>query len=108
MTIHNQKLINRWNSVMNDVGCEHVTIDTRLSELESHKEYYGIVDGISVDWMYEEAGYWLSCYYEEGNVRCDDRFYSKDSYKVWLHESGRLKRLCDRLAKMENKMVATW
>ena len=90
MTIHNQKLVNRWNSVMNDVGCEHLTIGTRFSDLEDRKDGYDVVDGISVDWMYEEAGYWLACYYEEGNVRCDDRFNDKDSYmaiRKWQAEA---------------------
>ena len=108
MTIKNEKIVNRWDSVMNDIGCEHITINTRLSELETHKEYYDVVDGISIGWMYDEAKYWLSCYYEEGNVRCDDRFYDKDSYKVWLSETGRLKRLIERLKKMEDEIVVEW
>ena len=105
MTIKNQKIVNRWNSVMNDIGCEHVTIATRLSELEQHKQYYGIEDGISVDWMFSEASYWLSCYYEAGNVRCDDKEYD---YKTWLSESGKLKRLIARLEKMEDGMIVEW
>lgn len=108
MTINNQKLVNRWNSVMNDIGCEHLTIGTRLSELEEHKQYYDIESGISVGWMFSEASYWLSCYYEEGNVRCDDRFYDKDSYKMWLSETGRLKRLIARLEKLEDEMIVNW
>lgn len=68
MKINNRKIVNRWNDVMNDIGCEHVTIDTRLSELKTHKDYYELPNGISVDWMLHEAKYWLSCYYESGNV----------------------------------------
>ena len=101
MTIHNKKLVDRWNSVMSDIGCEHVTINTGYGELEYHKEYYDIEDGISLAWMIQEAKYWLSCYFEAGNVRCDDRFYSSDAYKMWLSETGRLKRLIE---KMENMM----
>ena len=108
MTINNQKLVNRWNSVMNDIGCEHITINTRLSELESHKKYYGTEEGISVDWMLCEAKYWLSCYYEEGNVRCDDRFCGAESYKMWVSETGRLKRLIDSLKKLDDIMIAIW
>lgn len=108
MTINNQKLVNRWNSVMNDIGCEHLTIGTRLSELEVHKKYYDIEDGISIGWMFSEAIYWLSCYYESGNVRCDDRFYSKDCYNVWLSETGRLKRLIAKLEKLEDEMIVNW
>ncbi len=106
MTINNNKIVNRWNSVMNDIGCEHLTINTRLSELEDHKDYYQIKNGISVDWMLSEAKYWLSCYYEEGNVRCDDRHYDKECYKVWVSETGKLKRLIDQLKQMDDDIVA--
>lgn len=105
MTVNNMKLVNRWNSVMNDIGCEHVTINTRLSELEHHKDYYDVVDGISIGWMYYEASYWLSCYYEAGNVRCDDKEYD---YKTWLNETGKLKLLIAELEKMEDVMIVNW
>ena len=108
MKINNQRIVNRWNNVMNDICCEHVTINTRLSELESHKDYYEVVDGISVGWMIDEAKYWLSCYYECGNVRCDDRFIDKDNYKIWVSETGKLKRLITKLQSMEDSMIAEW
>ena len=109
MKINNQKIVNRWNSVMNNIGCEHLTIGTRLSELEERKEYYALEDGgISVAWMENEARYWLSCYYESGNVRCDDRFFGEDEYKMWVSETGMLKRLIARLEKLENSMIVEW
>lgn len=108
MKINNEKIVKRWNSVMYDIGCEHITINTRLSELESNKRYYDIEDGISVGWMFSEASYWLSCYYEEGNVRCDDRHHDEDSYKIWLSETGKLKRLIAKLENMENEMIVEW
>lgn len=109
MQIYNQKIVNRWNSVMNSIGCEYLTIDGILSELEHHKKYYGVEDGISIGWMLKEAKYWLSCYYEDGNVRCDDRFIDKENYKIWVSETGMLKRLIARLDGMENSwMVAEW
>ena len=108
MKINNRKIVNRWDSVMNDICCEHITIDTRLSELENHKEYYGILDGISVEWMLKEAEYWLSCYYESGNVRCDDRFYNEESYKMWVSETVKLKRLIARLEQLEDSVVVEW
>lgn len=104
MTILEPKLVKRWNSVMNDIGCEYLTIDTRLSELEHRKEYYGIEDGISIGWMIREAEYWLSCYYEGGNVRCDDRFIDEDNYKIWVSETGKLKRLIAKLEKMYDEI----
>lgn len=109
MTIADQKIVNRWNSVMGSIGCEHITINTRLSELEHHKEYYGIENGISIGWMLEEAKYWLSCYYESGNCRCDDRFIDKENYAIWVSETGKLKRLIARLEEMEESWkVVFW
>ena len=108
MKINNENLVKRWDSVMNDICCEHVTINTELSELENHKQYYDIEEGISVDWMLEEAQYWLSCYYEKGNCRCDDRFEDEHAYKDWASETGKLKRLIARLENMKNKMIVEW
>lgn len=109
MKINNEAIVKRWNSVMDDICCEHITINTTLSELEDNKNYYDIQDGISIDWMLKEAKYWLSCYYEEGNCRCDDRFLDKDNYKMWVSETGKLKRLIAKLDSMEKSlMVVTW
>ena len=108
MEIKNQKIVNRWNKVMNDICCEHITINTRLSELESNKHYYNVENGIDVNWLLNESKYWLSCYYEVGHNRCDDRFYGKEEYKSWLSESGKLKRLIAALEKMENCIIVQW
>lgn len=108
MKVNNEKIVKRWNSVMSDICVEHIEIGTSLSELEFRKDYYGTEHGISVEWMLEEAKYWLSCYYESGNVRCDDRFIDEDNYKIWVSETGRLKRLIAKLESMENSMVVEW
>lgn len=108
MRIYNEKIVKRWNSVMNSIGCEHLTINTKLSELEDYKEYYEIEDGISVGWMFSEASYWLSCYHESGNCRCDDRFIDRDNYSIWVSETGMLKRLIARLESMENVVIVEW
>jgi hypothetical protein len=108
MKINNQKIVNRWNNVMYDIGCEHLTINTNLSELETHKDYYNTKNGISIDWMLDEAKYWLSCYYEGGNCRCDDRFLDEENYKIWVSETGKLKRLIAKLEQMENFIVVEW
>ena len=108
MEIKNQKIVNRWNNVMNSIGCEYLMIGDRLSELEHEKEYYGVEDGISIGWMLDEARYWLSCYYEHGNVRCDDKYIDKRNYKIWVSESGKLKRLIAMLDGMEDCMVVAW
>ena len=108
MKINNQKLVNRWNDLVNDIGLEYLTINTNYSELESQKRYYNVEEGISIAWMLKEAKYTLSCYYESGNCRCDDRFESKHCYKIWVSETGRLKRLIATLEKMENELVVEW
>lgn len=38
MIILDKKIVDRWNNIMNSIGCEHVTINTRLSELERNLE----------------------------------------------------------------------
>lgn len=109
MIILDKKIVDRWNNVMNSIGCEHVTINTRLSELERNLEirrnYYGTTNGINTEWMLKEAKYWLSCYYESGHCRCDERFESTEGYKVWVSETGKLKRLINMLEKNGNKIV---
>ena len=108
MKINNEKLVKRWNNVMNDIGCEHLTIGESLSELDYYRTCYGIEKGISVEWMLKEAKYQLSCYFEDGNIRCDDRNNGKEEYKTWLSESGKLKRLVERLKKESNAMIVEW
>ena len=108
MKINNHKLVKRWNNLMDSICCEHLGIGTTLSELETHKKYYGVEEGITIEWMIKEAKYWLSCYYETGHCRCDDRYEGETEYKVWLSETGKLKRLITTLEKMENALVVEW
>ena len=109
MKINNEKIVKRWNNVMCSIGCEHITINTDFSELESHKDYYTLDDGISLEWMINEAKYWLSCYYESGHARCDDRFGDRECYKIWLSETGKLKRLIAMMEKATgNTLIVEW
>lgn len=108
MKINNEKIVTRWNGIMSGIGCEHLTINTNLSEIASKKQYYGTEKGVTTDWMLEEAKYWLSCYYESGNCRCDERYESKEGYKVWASNTGKLKRLIATLEKMENSLIVEW
>lgn len=108
MKINNQKLVNRWNDLVNDICLEYLAIGTTLSEIETNKQYYGTEEGITVAWMLKEAKYWLSCYYESGHCRCDDRYEGKEEYKTWVSETGRLKRLIATLEKMKNSLVVEW
>ena len=108
MKIHDQKLVNRWNNLVNDLGLEYLGINTNLSEIETQKTYYGLERGISTAWMLKEAKYWLSCYYESGHCRCDDRFEGPDEYKIWVSETGKLKRFISHIEKIGNKIVVEW
>lgn len=75
--------IKRYNDIMYTCGYEHSTIGTRFSE---NTENWNLRD------MVAEADYLLSCYTESGHCRYEDRLLSKEDYKIWLSESGRLKR----------------
>ena len=75
--------LKRYNDIMYDIACEFSSIGTSLSE---DTENWNLRD------MVAECDYWLSCYYESGNVRCDDRFEGPEAYKEWRHETGILKR----------------
>lgn len=105
MKINNQKIVNRWNKIMNAICCEHVMIP---GELEREQKYYDVENGISIAWMIEEAEYWLSCYYEDGHCRCDDRFIDENCYKEWVSETGMLKRLITFLKKQNPQVVVEW
>lgn len=106
MEILNKSIIKRWNSVANDIGLEHLMIPG--GEIEDKRKYYGVEDGVTVEWLKKETNYWLSCYYEPGHCRCDDRYSDPDEYKIWLSETGKLKRLKNRLAKLDDGYVVKW
>ena len=79
-----EKAVKRYNDIMNDLGLEHNTIGTRLSE---GTENWNIRDLIA------EADYQLSCYYEDGHC-CGELRYSDDAYErqMWRRDVGRLTR----------------
>ncbi len=106
MKINNEKLVKRWNDVMEYICVEYNTIGTSLSELDRDKKYYGTENGITIDWMLNEAEYWYSCYFEEGHCRCDDKH---EDYATWRAESGRLQRLITLLEKHDrDELVVEW
>lgn len=99
------KVVDRFNRVMDTIGVEYMMINDKLSELAIHPEYYGSGDTIKVTWLLSEAKYWLSCYYEDGNCRSDDRYLGADEYKRWRSEVGKLKRLVALLSTMDGDLV---
>ena len=93
------KICNRFDEVMNFIGCEHLMVADGEGEVYDDRRYYDVQNGITLQWMVDEATYWLSCYYEPGHCRCDDKHDGKEGYKIWLAETGRLKRLLKSLKK---------
>lgn len=96
-----QKIAKRFCGVMWKVGCEHLDF-LDCHEVQDNRQYYDIEKGITLKWMWKEAKYWLSCYYESGHCRCDDRFLSKDDYKIWVQETGYLKRFIKAIEKFDD------
>lgn len=108
MKIHSKKTVNQWNDLMCDLGLEYLMI-TDTSELVTNKEYYNITENISAEWMIEELNYWLSCYYEEGNCRCDDRLLGKEEYNTWKYETQSIKKLITFLKRLsDDYIVVEW
>lgn len=113
--VTNPKIVKRWNGLMWTMGLEHEELPTSAdddlfySEAARERKHYGIEDGVTYGYFINELEYWLSCYYEEGHCRCDDRFLSKEDYKVWVSETGKLKRFIKALEKYDpDEMIIIW
>ena len=113
--VTNPKIVKRWNDIMWTIGLEHEELPTSpdddlfYGEMANNRKYYGIEDGVTYGYLKDELKYWLSCYYESGNCRCDDRFESEDDYKIWVSETGKLKRFIKALEKYDDfDMVIMW
>ena len=113
--VTNPKIVKRWNELMWTMGLEHEELptspndDLQFSEAAIERKYYGIEDGVTYGYFINELEYWLSCYYEEGHCRCDDRFLSKEDYKIWVSETGKLKRFIKALEKYDpDEIVIIW
>ena len=79
--------IRRYNGIMETIGYEHNTINTRFSE---------DTDGWNLRDMVAECDYALSCYYEEGHCNADLNLSSDPvERKMWKSETGRLKRFIE-------------
>ncbi len=93
-----EKAIKRYNDIMMDCGWEHGTIGTSLSE---NTENWNLRD------MVAEADYLLSCYYESGHCRFEDKFLGEDNRRIWLSETGKLSRFINTYKKFINNIAAT-
>jgi hypothetical protein len=114
------KIVKRWNGIAMTIGLEHEVLPTSPddevygSEISDERKYYGIAEGVTYDWFKREAEYWLSCYYEVGHCRCDERFEDEECYKTWVSETGKLKRFIAAVKKKikeigdEDYVVIEW
>lgn len=96
------KICNRFDNVMSYIGVEYLETMCDTSAIYCNRNHYNITHGITLQWILDEAEYWLSCYYEPGHVRCDDKKYDRST---WLAETGRLKRLINAIKKYGNLNV---
>lgn len=79
--------IKRYNGIMETIGYEHNTIDTKFSE---NTEGWNIRD------MVAECDYVLSCYYEDGHCNAEMRFSDvPEERRMWKSETGKLKRFIE-------------
>lgn len=76
--------VKKYNDIMETIGYEHNTIETRFSE---DTKAWNLRD------MVAECDYTLSTYYEDGHCNADMRFSRyDDERKMWVSEVGKLKR----------------
>lgn len=82
----------RFNGIMMDICCEHMTIGTWFSEEPQLK---------SVKEMVNECEYQLSCYYESGHAREEMRREGKEELNRWRSDVGKLKRFIEAYKEEE-------
>ena len=90
-----ERAIERYNDIMEYIGCEFNQVGTNFSES-------------TVDWnlrdMVAEADYYLGLYYEEGNVRNETKEYD---YSLWVSEKGKLERFIKAYEPFIDDMICT-
>ena len=89
-----EKILRRYESVMDYIGCEHIKPSRESSEVYWA---FGQLKQIDIKWLRIEAIYWLSCYSEPGNRRYEDRLEDRKTYRS---EKGKLERLVKALQLM--------
>lgn len=83
-----KKICKRFDGVMWDIGCEYLALSDGKSEIFSDRRYYNVEKGVTLQWMHDEASYWLSCYYEPGHCRCDDKMTEKRDIRFGFLKLG--------------------
>ena len=78
-----ERATKRYNDIMYLLCYEHNTIGTNFSE---NTENWNLRD------MVAECDYVLSTYFESGHINHDVKYESPEGYKMWVSETGKLKR----------------
>jgi len=96
------KAVERYNNIMWDCGyeCAELDSDRRCSDRCPQEG-----DPWTLRDMVAEADYLLSCYYECGNVRYEDRNEDRATYNS---ETGKLKRFIATYAPFVTDMKCTY
>lgn len=89
------KVIERYNKLMQELGYEYVTIGTELSD---YTEFWNLRD------MVAEADYWLSTFNEVGH---ENHMLKYDNRKVWRQYVGKLQRFINRFKTEAMQMECT-
>lgn len=79
--------IKKYNAIMMRIGYEHNSIGTEFSEG---------TDNWNLRDMVAEMAYTLSTYYEEGHANHDMQYDGSDWKKMWVSETGKIKRFIKR------------
>lgn len=89
------KIVNRYNKIMNELCYEHRTIGTNFSE---------DTEGWNVRDMVSEVDYVLSTYYEEGHMNNELKY---ECYNQWRKEVDKLRRFIERFKDLALTMECT-
>ena len=90
-----KKIIERYNKLMMELGYEHCTIATYLSE---NTDNWNLRD------MVAEADYWLSTFYDANHLNYILKYYN---VKMWRSFVGKLQRFISRYKDEAMQMKCT-
>ena len=88
----------KYNSIMDDLGYEHNTIGTSLSE---------DTEGWNLRDMVAEMDYTLGTFYESGHCNEEMRYGSDEEKKYWRSCVGKMSRFIKHYAPLAKEMRCT-
>jgi len=90
------QITEKYNEIMIELGYEHNTIGTRLSES---------TDGWNLRDMVAEMDYTLSTYYEDGHANEAMRHGEPEEKKMWKNQTAKMKRFINHYEKYIEDMI---